>query len=63
MDVTLRPTEKLKIVTSIVYTGTAHDILNGADGNGGGIGFGPGQHGLITNVTAPTRSIRMSICT
>ncbi|HET6608978.1 MAG TPA: TonB-dependent receptor, partial [Rhodopila sp.] len=52
VDVILRPVPKLKIVTSIVYTGTAHDILIGADGNGGGVGFGPGQHGLITNVTA-----------
>lgn len=51
VDVTLRPLPTLKVVTSIVYTGTAYDILIGADGNGGGTGVGPGQHGLITNVT------------
>jgi vitamin B12 transporter len=52
VDVTVRPIQSVKVVTSIVYTGTAHDILIGADGNGGGIGDCPGQHGLITTVTA-----------
>jgi vitamin B12 transporter len=50
IDVTLRPLPALRIVTSFVYTGTSHDILIGADGNGGGIGYGPGQHGLIANL-------------
>ncbi|WP_325601999.1 TonB-dependent receptor plug domain-containing protein [Rhodopila sp.] len=50
VDVTVRPIPKLRIVTSFYYTGSAQDILIGGDGNGGGIGYGPGQHGLIANV-------------
>ncbi len=52
VDVTVKPIPRLRIVTSILYAGTAQDLLIGADGNGNGIGYGPGQHGLVTNVTA-----------
>ena len=50
VDVTVRPLAALRIVTTIIYTGAAHDYLY--DNNGNGIGYGVGQHGLITNVAA-----------
>ncbi len=46
-DVTVRPIQPLQIVTTLIYTGTAHDFLY--DNNGNGIGNGIGQHGLIAN--------------
>ncbi len=47
-DVTVRPSTALRIVTTVVYTGSAHDFLY--DNSGNGIGYGVGQHGLITNL-------------
>ena len=47
-DVTIRPLSGLRIVTTVIYTGTAHDFLY--DNSGNGIGYGVGQHGLIANV-------------
>jgi len=49
-DVTIRPLQALRIVTTVIYTGSAHDYLY--DNSGNGIGYGIGQHGLIANVTA-----------
>jgi vitamin B12 transporter len=49
-DVTIRPFPALRIVTTVIYTGSAHDYLY--DNNGNGIGDGIGQHGLIANVAA-----------
>lgn len=49
-DVTVRPLPALQIVTTIIYTGSAHDYLY--DNSGNGIGYGVGQHGLIANVAA-----------
>jgi vitamin B12 transporter len=49
-DVTVRPLPALRIVTTIIYTGSAHDFLY--DNSGNGIGYGVGQHGLIANVAA-----------
>jgi vitamin B12 transporter len=48
VDVTVRPLPPLRIVTTIIYTGSAHDFLY--DNNGNGIGDGVGQHGLIANL-------------
>ena len=48
LDVTVRPLAALRIVTTVVYTGSAHDFLY--DNNGNGIGYGVGQHGLIANM-------------
>jgi vitamin B12 transporter len=48
VDVTVRPLPALRIVTTILYTGAAHDFLY--DNNGNGIGDGVGQHGLIANL-------------
>jgi vitamin B12 transporter len=47
LDVTVRPTPALRIVTTLVYTGTDYDFLY--DNSGNGIGNGVGQHGLIVN--------------
>ena len=47
VDLTLRPLPALRIVTTLIYTGSAHDYLY--DNSGNGIGYGVGQHGLITN--------------
>jgi vitamin B12 transporter len=49
-DVTVRPLPSLRVVTTVLYTGSAHDFLY--DNNGIGIGDGIGQHGLVTNVAA-----------
>jgi vitamin B12 transporter len=49
-DVTVRPLPALRIVTMVVYTGSAHDYLY--DNSGNGIGYGVGQHGLIANIGA-----------
>jgi vitamin B12 transporter len=49
-DVTVRPLPALRIVATVIYTGSAHDYLY--DNNGDGIGYGVGQHGLIANVAA-----------
>jgi vitamin B12 transporter len=49
-DVTVRPLPALRIVATVIYTGSAHDYLY--DNNGDGIGYGVGQHGLIVNVAA-----------
>lgn len=46
-DLTIRPLDKLQIVTTVIYTGSTHDFLY--DNGGNGIGFGVGQHGLIAN--------------
>ncbi len=46
--VTVRPAPSWQIITTVIYTGPAHDFLY--DNNGIGIGYGVGQHGLITNV-------------
>lgn len=50
VDVTIRPMASLRIVSTLIYTGSAHDYLY--DNSGNGIGYGLGQHGLITNVAA-----------
>jgi len=50
VDVTVRPLEALRIVTTVTYTGSAHDFLY--DNSGNGIGYGVGQHGLVANVAA-----------
>lgn len=52
LDVTVKPLPALRITSSFIYTGGAHDILIGADGNGSGIGYGVGQHGIVTNLSA-----------
>ena len=49
-DVTVRPLPALRIITTVIYTGSAHDYLY--DNSGNGIGYGVGQHGLIANVAA-----------
>lgn len=50
-DATLRPIPDLRIVTSLLVTGGAYDILIGPNGNSPFIPvYGPGQHGIITNV-------------
>ena len=48
VDVTVRPIPALRVITTIIYTGSAHDFLY--DNNGIGIGDGVGQHGLIANL-------------
>ena len=50
LDVTIRPLPALRIVASVIYTGPAFDYLY--DNSGNGIGYGVGQHGLITNIAA-----------
>lgn len=50
IDVTMRPAPEVRIVTTVTYTGSAHDYLY--DNGGNGIGYGIGQHGLIANVAA-----------
>jgi vitamin B12 transporter len=40
----------LRLVGTIIYTGSAHDFLY--DNSGNGIGDGVGQHGLIADVAA-----------
>ena len=47
-DLTLRPLAALQIVTTVIYTGSAHDFLY--DNSGNGIGYGVGQHGLVANL-------------
>jgi vitamin B12 transporter len=37
-------------VTTVIYTGAAHDYLY--DNSGNGIGYGVGQHGLVANIAA-----------
>ena len=49
-DLTLKPLTDLKIITTVIYTGSAHDYLY--DNSGNGIGYGIGQHGLVANMTA-----------
>lgn len=49
-DLTLRPIPALRLTGTVLYTGAAHDYLY--DNNGFGVGYGVGQHGLITNVAA-----------
>jgi vitamin B12 transporter len=49
-DVTVRPLPALRLVGTIIYTGSAHDFLY--DNSGNGIGDGVGQHGLIANASA-----------
>jgi vitamin B12 transporter len=48
VDMTVRPLPALQVVTSVTYTGAAHDFVY--DNNGNGIGDGVGQHGLIANL-------------
>jgi vitamin B12 transporter len=48
VDVTVRPLPNLQVVTTLIYTGSAHDFLY--DNGGNGIGDGVGQHGLIANL-------------
>jgi vitamin B12 transporter len=50
VGVTIRPVPALRLVTTVIYTGAAHDFLY--DNNGIGIGDGVGQHGLIANLAA-----------
>jgi vitamin B12 transporter len=50
IDVTVRPLPALQLVTTMIYTGSAHDYLY--DNTGNGIGYGVGQHGLVANVSA-----------
>lgn len=45
---TVRPLPVLRIVTTVIYTGSAHDFLY--DNSGNGIGYGVGQHGLVANL-------------
>jgi vitamin B12 transporter len=47
-DLTVRPLPALRIVTTLIYTGADHDYLY--DNSGNGIGYGVGQHGLVTNL-------------
>ncbi len=47
---TIRPTPELRVITTVIYTGSAHDFLY--DNTGNGIGYGIGQHGLVANVAA-----------
>ena len=49
-DVTIRPVPNLRLLATLIYTGSAHDFLY--DNNGIGIGNGVGQHGLIANAAA-----------
>jgi vitamin B12 transporter len=48
VDVTVRALPNLRVVTTLIYTGSAHDFLY--DNGGNGIGDGVGQHGLIANL-------------
>lgn len=48
VDVTVRPIEALRIVATVIYTGSAHDYLY--DNTGNGIGYGVGQHGTVANI-------------
>ncbi|MEA2788875.1 MAG: vitamin transporter, partial [Acetobacteraceae bacterium] len=50
VDVTVRALPNLRVVTTLIYTGSAHDFLY--DNGGNGIGDGVGQHGLIANLAA-----------
>lgn len=47
-DITLRPMPALQVITTIIYTGAAPDVLY--DNSGNYLGNGIGQHGLVTNV-------------
>ena len=49
-DVTVKPLPALRVVATVIYTGSAHDYLY--DNSGNGIGYGIGQHGLVANVAA-----------
>ncbi len=49
-DVTVLPLPGLKIRSTLVYNGPSHDYLY--DNNGFGAGYGVGQHGVVTNLTA-----------
>jgi len=49
--VTLRPLEKLQIVTTLIYTGTSYQYLYDSSGNSLSQP-GVGQHGLVANVAA-----------
>ncbi|HBK09362.1 MAG TPA: TonB-dependent receptor [Acetobacteraceae bacterium] len=49
-DLTLKPMTDLRIITTVIYTGSAHDYLY--DNSGNGIGYGAGQHGLVANMAA-----------
>ncbi len=49
-DVTLTPIAGLRIVSTVIYTGPSHDFLY--DNQDNAIGYGVGQHGLVTNLTA-----------
>lgn len=48
VDVTVRPLAALQIITTVIFTGSAHDYLY--DNNGNGVGYGIGQHGVIANL-------------
>ncbi len=49
-DVTVTPMPGLRIVSTVIYTGPAHDFLY--DNQDNAIGDGVGQHGTVVNVTA-----------
>ena len=48
-DLTVRPIEGLRITSSLIYTGAAHDFLY--DNGSFGTGYGVGQHGVVANLT------------
>lgn len=47
-DLTMKPLPSLRIIPTLIYTGSAHDFLY--DNSGNGIGYGVGQHGLVANL-------------
>ncbi len=50
LDVSIRPSARLRITGSVIYTGSAYDYLY--DNSGDGAGYGVGQHGMLVNATA-----------
>lgn len=49
-DLTVLPMPGLRIVSTVIYTGPAHDFLY--DNQDNAVGYGVGQHGLVANLTA-----------
>jgi vitamin B12 transporter len=49
IDAVITPLPRLRVASSLIYTGAAHDFLY--DNNSFGIGYGVGQHGLVANMT------------
>jgi vitamin B12 transporter len=48
-DLTILPIPRLRFVTTMIFTGPAHDFLY--DNQDNGLGDGVGQHGIVVNMT------------